>query len=195
MTRSFATLMLGLSFSAAALAQEGDQSRYYVALDGGRTLYRDFCNGAGAGSCSNSGNAVRLAGGYNFTPMFALELGYADLGKAKFDGMVGASVASVEYRAEAVQFGAVGTFPLNEAFAGLLRLGVAHTSTTIAAPLVGRMWNADKNVVTAGIGGQFNFSRHTGLRFEFEHLGTFGDANTTGTSTVQLVSAGFIFHF
>ncbi len=92
-----------------------------------------------------------------------------------------------------------GTFALNDTFALLGKLGIVQSDTNFDLLTPGAA--ASTSVSTArttlgyGLGGQFNFDRHTGLRVQYEHLGNFGDATTIITSTVRLVSAGFIYHF
>lgn len=190
---------LGMGISSAAWADvAGDQ--LYVALDGGNASYRDFCTGTGqAGVCQNNDRALRIAAGYSFTPMWGIELSYADLGRATFNGTFRGLNSAIKYSATAFEFSGTGTFALNDTFALLGKLGIVQSDTNFDLLTPGAA--ASTSVSTArttlgyGLGGQFNFDRHTGLRVQYEHLGNFGDATTIITSTVRLVSAGFIYHF
>lgn len=210
MKKVLAILVLAMSVSTAAWADSGDMSNMYVALDVGRSKFSDACTtGAllttGTTSCTDTGTAVRIAGGYNFTPMWGVEVSYADLGKATSNGIVPPGIPPIsgfpytaDFKATALQFSGTGTFAINDAFSVLAKLGLVNSSTTLdlLVPGFGSVSEtATKTTVGFGIGGQYNFNKNIGIRVEYEDLGTFGDSNTTGTSKVMLLSAGLVYHF
>ncbi len=183
--------LLFAALLALSTAAFGEGSNFYLAADGGRTTYKDFCSGAPSGACSNSGNALRIAGGYSLAPLFALEASYDRLGKATFNSPFGASLG---YKATAVQFSGVGAIPVSDRFSALLKVGLVHSMVTVDTPLANRTAKASKNSLGFGVGGQFNLTRHAGVRVQYEDLGSFSYAFGAAIK-VQLVSAGFVYRF
>jgi opacity protein-like surface antigen len=49
--------------------------------------------------------------------------------------------------------------------------------------------------LTFGFGANFDFSRSTALRVEYQVYSNIGDANTTGESDVSVLGAGLVFKF
>ena len=196
MKKTIATLVLGISMSSAAFA---DGSNMYVALDAGQTKFKDACTGAPATvSCKDNDTALRIASGYNFTPMWGIEVSYADLGKAAFSGTLAGIPFSAGYKSTALQISGTGTFAINDAFSILAKIGIVSSNSKldVAVPGVGAAGtSATKTTGGFGVGAQYNFNRNFAIRAQYEDLGTFGDSNTTGTTKVQLLSAGLVYHF
>src|SRR5688572_1012302 len=79
--------------SAPAAAQMG-MSSVYIGGSFGQSEVKDGCEGLGGISCDEKDTAWKLFGGFQLTPMFAVELGYADLGE------ISASAAGITASAE-----------------------------------------------------------------------------------------------
>ncbi len=132
---TFSALFLALA-SPAAFAEA------FVVASGGVTRWSSDCSATS--SCETRGNAVTARAGYWFTPYFALEARYVDLGKmsAEFPAGIGFTdttstviYASGEQRASGGGAGVVVSFPVGAGFTvgavgGFMRLK-SRSRTTI----------------------------------------------------------------
>jgi len=134
-----------------------------------------FYVGGGAGQASadegpydDQDTALSLFGGYQFNRWFALEGGYIDLGEIE-PNRAGASL-----EADTFYVAAVGTIPVNDAFAVYGKVGVHR-------------WNADTGLAvlggddsgtdaTYGVGAQYRFNERFALRAELSRF-ELGDAD------------------
>ncbi|MFL6662280.1 MAG: outer membrane beta-barrel protein [Rhizobacter sp.] len=140
--------------SAAALAALSAQAEgLYVGGSLGPTRYRG--PDIGGLSTDRSGTGGKLYGGYEITPNFSVEAGYANLGKASSD--------AGDVKSHGVYVDAVGKVPLTESFSALGRIGAfnSHTSASNAASDSG-------TDVKYGLGLQYDFNKQTALRGEWE---------------------------
>ncbi|BBI98522.1 hypothetical protein FGKAn22_02150 [Ferrigenium kumadai] len=196
MKKIAAALLLSTAVAAPAFAAD---SAFYAAFDIGQSNAKDACNGIPAGvSCKKTDTAVRLAGGYQFTPIWGAEISYADLGKARASGLILGIPVSVDSKSNSVQLAATGTFPISGGFSILGKLGIARTEVKTSGSVLGIVVASAKATSTKaayGIGAQYDFTKNVSVRAQYEDLGTVGDANTTGASKLTLVSAGLVFKF
>jgi OOP family OmpA-OmpF porin len=164
-------------------------------------------------SDEDEGDTVfKLFAGYKFNKNFAIEGGYADLGKytasasASFDGASGSINGDV--KAYAIFIDAVGFLPAgsNEEFSVFGKAGLAYTKTkanasaAAAAPGIGSASasasDSDSEVVPKlGLGAQYYVTRNVALRAEYDIYFNVGDEDKTGESNVQVVSATLTFGF
>jgi len=107
----------------------------------------------------------KLYGGYSFTPNFSLEAGYADLGRIKSD--------AGRLRADSWFLDAVGTLPLGNDFSLLGRVGLIDgqlrrdlNGTQVDGSASGSERGTGYKL---GAGLQYDFSKSTSLRAEWEH--------------------------
>lgn len=200
MKKPLVALILGMGVSTSALADAGHA---YLALDAGQSKFKDACVGAPSTfGCRDNDTGYRVAGGYNFTPMWGAELSYADFGKAAFNGVVAAPPAlilpfSATYKATAVQVSGTGTFAINDVFAILAKVGLVNSTAKLDVAVSGggaTGLSTTKTSAGFGLGVQFSFDQHTAVRAQYEDLGTIGDF-TTGTTKLQFFSAGFVYRF
>lgn len=202
-SRNFVAVALfaGVATLASPVAFAGD-SNAYAALDIGRSHMKDGCTGVPATmTCDDTDTAYRLAGGYQFTPMWGMEVGYADLGKTSMGGTYLGAAVTLDAKASSLQLAATGTFPVSDAFSVIGKLGIARNELKVSATAAIAGVNAaasateNKTKATYGIGVQYDFSKSISARAQYEDFGTFGDDATTGTSKVTLLSAGVVFKF
>lgn len=188
LTRIFAAIMIFGATVTPALA-EG----VYGALDAGQTKAADACTGAPAG-CKDTATLYRIAIGGQFNPMFGMELSYADYGKANI-GTAGPVTADWHLTGE--QLSVIGGIPLGDVFAITGKVGAARTSLKISANTPGGSASTTANTTNLawGLGVLFNINKSFAIRAQYEDLGKVGDAATTGTTKVTLMSAGVMFRF
>lgn len=134
--------------------------------------------GASIGDARHSGDSLlggypadrshfggKLYGGYSFTPNFSLEAGYADLGRITSD--------AGRVRADSWFLDAVGSLPLGNDFSLLGRVGLIDGQ--LRRDLNGSQIDGSASASERGTGYklgaglQYDFSKSTSLRAEWEH--------------------------
>jgi OmpA-OmpF porin, OOP family len=166
---------------------------YYGALDLGQAKAKDACTGlpAGVTGCKDTATMFRIAGGYQFVPMWGAEVSYAAYGKESA-GTLGA--VSADWQLSGLQVSGTGTFPLGDAFSLIGKLGIARTEIKLSGGGTCQC-SANSTKLAYGIGAQYDFTKSVAVRAQYEGLGTVGDANTTNTSKITLFSAGVVYKF
>lgn len=145
---------------------------------------------------SNTGWGTNL--GYRFGPNFALEGGYADLGKSSYTSAATApAVDSLQgnFRAHAWWFAPVGTYPLSDRWALLGKAGLTHVSADLSASsITGATAPSSSSRSNAGwllgIGTSYDFTRSVYAKVEWDRFGRVGDPNTTGRSDSDQLGVG-----
>lgn len=197
MKNMLAAIVLGMSVANIALAEDG----VYLALDSGQSRFDDACKGVPATvSCNDTGTAVRIAGGYNFSKIWTrfspgVEAGMAYLGKAKYSG---ASLGSGGFYASALTLEGTGALAVSDAFFVIAKLGIveAFSKLNVTVPGFGKEGGASARTNTAcAIGVQYDFSRQMGIRAQYENLRIFGKSKAEGQTPVHLIGAGLIYRF
>ncbi len=196
-------IAITLLLSTAAVSSFAADQGFYAALDAGRSTAKDAC--VGAPTCSESDYAYRIGGGYQFTQNLGIEASYAIMGSVTASGILssppGVAALTLDVKPKTLQVAAIGTIPVTDAFSLLGKLGVARTSIDSTATCLGSCaapsasLSATSTKLAYGIGAQYELSKGFGFRAQYEYLGEVGDANTTGTAKLSLISAGFILKF
>lgn len=161
-----------------------------------------------ASSMDDTDTGYKLQLGYKFTPNWAVEGGYVDLGKfnytASFTGSVvpgGAGSASADIKASGWNIAGVGTYPINDQFSVFGKLGIIDAKVEIDASVTGAggvgstSTSATKWKTLWGAGAACNLSKQWSLRAEWERFNNLGDSDQTGESSVDLLSLGVVFNF
>lgn len=127
-------LIAAMALAAPAAAEQG---RGYVGLGYGQSTVQDW-NGADLnidGSVSNTSEddtdaGFRIMGGFEFTPNFAVEVGYVDFGEATAEGTSDGSgffwapgPVSLAAEVDGFDLGVRGRLPLSDAFGLIARIG------------------------------------------------------------------------
>jgi len=177
----------------------GADAGAYVAADLGLAIYGDAKVTGGGGESYESPAFIRVAGGYNFTPYLGVEAGYSVFG----DSTAEYSNATTTLATSVFQLAAVGTYSFNK-FAVFGKLGMASISvkesgTGAAAVLSG---SGTTTNLMFGVGGQFNFNRHWGIRAQYEDFGNAkytpsisGVAQPESKVGVAVFSVGGVYNF
>jgi OOP family OmpA-OmpF porin len=156
--------------------------------------------------------------GYRFTPWFAVELNYADLGEhstdTRFDGGDPPSPGQVIIRRQVKGFGAdlLLHAPFNPMWSIFGRLGIFRADMDASAQLGGnvvfpgstetfRSTSQRENITRYGIGGDFNFMRNLTARLEWERYAKVGkkfevgNTGTTGEADMDAVTLSLVYRF
>ena len=118
--------LLSAFISMPALAD--NTGKAYIAADLGAVSFSNANNPALGGGTLPNPKALRIAGGYHFSPMLAVEAGYAMIG----DSNVNYSNASITSKNSALQIAAVGTYPVAPAFDLTGKLGLSMNSNKLS---------------------------------------------------------------
>ena len=157
--------------------------------------------GAGLSTTGMSRNetdtAYKLFGGYQFTPNFALEGGYFNLGKFGFTSTtVPAGTLNGQIKLQGVNLDLVGTLPLTENWSAIGRVGAQYArardsfSGTGAVTVLNPNPSRNETNYKVGAGLQYAFSPSFLVRAEAEHyrindaVGNHGGVNAVSVSLV-----------
>lgn len=168
--------------AAAVLAPVAAQAQSYIGANVGRSDQKLSVDEIG--SSKDHDTAFKIYGGYQFTPVFGIEAGYADLGKADISA-VGVTVGG---RPKSIYVAATGTLPLNDKFALFAKVGAASTRTTIHA--TGDADSKEKNTTALlGVGASFAITPSVLAVLEYENFGKVIDEDG-GNLKANVLSAG-----
>ena len=210
---SLAALVLA-GGSVAALAAD---SGWYAGVGVGGSKAKDFPSAAevdamlladygivATSTADDTGTAWKLFAGYRFNKNFALEGGYADLGKATFDSIVtvpAAGTVSLAWKAKAWSLAAVGILPVTDQFEVFGKVG-AHrwdldASVAVAGGGGAAAGSADDSGSSwlYGVGASYSFTKNMAVRAEWERYGKVGDEDNTGRSDIDVWSLGIQYKF
>ena len=126
--------------------------------------------------------AYSLLGGYQFMEHVAAEVQYSQLGSIK------AKSGSVVVSAYNVAL--IGSYPLNEKFSALARLGYGNTNLATNDPDGA---NKKQTSVTYGIGAQYRIDARVAVRVTYDAY-TIGDS-TIPNGTTNVLSVGGLYSF
>jgi OOP family OmpA-OmpF porin len=167
----------------------------YGGLGAGRTD-TDIGTAGIAGSKDRTDNAWKAFGGYQFNQNFAVEGGYADLGRASVVGTRGGVPASATLDSKVWQAAAVGSLPLSSNVALTGKLGIAYADTDTAGSVGGTAFGGSdtKTAPTYGLGLRYDFNKTLGVRGEWERF-RLGSAGLGSKNDSDLYSVNAVFRF
>ena len=150
-------------------------------------------------STNNRSTGGKLFSGYQFTPNFALEGGYFDLGRFNYSGVTTGGTYNGDTRARGLNLDLVGTLPLSDRFSVLGRVGAAYAQTRdnfssngfVPANTFNRSRN-DTNV-KFGVGLQYAITEALSLRAELERYRI--NDPIRNRSNVDMASIGLVYRF
>lgn len=140
--------------------------------------------------------AYKLFGGYQFTPNFALEGGYFNLGKIGFQSTTAGGTLNGQYEVEGLNLDLVGTAPLGSGWGAFGRLGAQYANTRSSFNGTGTGVPSDpgpserQTNLKVGLGLQYEFNPSVILRGEAERyrvrdgMGNLGDVNVFSLALV-----------
>jgi OOP family OmpA-OmpF porin len=192
------TIVALLSIWAATPALADNTGNFYVGGDLGSVT---FSNSAGPNAPPDFPNpgAIRIAGGYHFMPMFAVEAGLLIIG----DSTLSFPGYTVTTKNSALQVAAVGTYPVSSSFDLFAKLGMSMNSNKLTGTGLVSFINSSTTSTTLmfGIGGQYNINQHFGIRAQYEDFGKFktNDGPVAPVNSwdfgVKMISVGGVYNF
>lgn len=227
-------VLVGSLLALASIpAMAADDVGFYASVSGGQSKY-DLAKGdldsigfvafAGNGvfpfnpasSFDDSGSAWSIAGGYKFSPNVAFEVGYVDLGSAKyrstgqatFFGVPGipsftpvAVGVNIDFASRGLTAAAIGMLPLGTQFDVHGFLGSFISDTTIDIDV--RIANVTTRTsldgqaadLFAGLGAAFHFSKTFALSLDYSLFKDVGDGESTGEGDIDSIRLAAQYRF
>jgi OOP family OmpA-OmpF porin len=151
-------------------------------------------------SCDDKDTGWKLFVGYQFTPNFAIEGGYTDLGKATANGVLTGVAVNADGKARGWELAAIAAFPLYQQFSIYGKLGVfrANVDASITGTIPGftatQSVSAHSTDLTFGAGVKYAFTPNIGARLEWQRYHDVGGDNT-GKEKIDLFSLGLLYNF
>lgn len=184
-------------FSATASAQFTTPRTFYAGGNLGSSHAQRWCMGAGSASCDDSKAGFKVFGGYQLDETFAVELGYARLGKftARFptgdtdDAKVSALEASI-----------VAAWPLARRIAIFGRMGAYYGTVKETTSFAGN-GSQNNGDLTFGVGVRYDVMPKLAVRAEWQRYLDMGGENVGlgaglgDNSSVDLMSVGVLWRF
>lgn len=186
-----------LSAFAATPALADNTGKFYGALDAGRLFLNNTSQQTTNSNAFPNPGALRIVGGYHYSPMLAVELGYTLVGDAK----IISALAELTSQSSARQVAAVGTYPVNTEFDLIGKLGLSMNSNKLTGTGTAAGLNTENSSTTLmyGIGAQYHTSQKFSIRVQYEDFdkSTVSDNLTNATWKVgsTMFSAGLVYNF
>jgi OOP family OmpA-OmpF porin len=187
-----ATVLVSLlSLPTLALSQVPDTG-WYIGIGIGQSKAKGACDGlSGSGvTCDDTDTAGKILGGYQLSKNFALELAYADLGKAKATFGAGGSAT---FGTKGFEFSGIGMLPLTEQFSVFAKAGLFSWKVDAKASGPVGSASASGTDLTFGFGLKFDFTKDFAARAEWQRYKDVGDMNTTGQGDVDFIGVSLVY--
>ncbi len=190
-----------LSAVIATPALADNTGKFYGAVDLGSVSYSNANGGPTGTTAYPNPGAFRFAAGYNITPMFAVEAGYAMIGNSIIDSNLGGGVTAQEtLKTSSLQVAGVANYAINDTFGVFGKLGFANTkvdATLTSNVGVNASASGSKTALTFGLGGQYNINKQFAIRAQYEDFGkvTVGTGANAGDVGIKMVSVGGVYNF
>lgn len=199
--------IIAFCFLAAAIPTPMFAGDFYVLGAAGHSAYKldreafdNVLRNAGAAGVSstteNNDSAYKVQLGYQFNRYFAVELGYVDLGKAKYKaGFLGGS-AQASIKARGTNLAALGILPLDETFSVFAKLGAinARADTKLETSGLSASVSSTNLRMDDGVGLMYELRPGVLTRLEYEQFHKLGNTQG-GTERVGLWSLGLMLKF
>lgn len=146
----------------------------------------------------------KLQIGYQFTPNFAVEGGYIDLGKLSYSANVLGIIpvtAGAKVEASGWNIDALGILPLGNGFSLFAKAGLIDAKVKFSVSASSAFSSASSSDSSTdikplfGVGASYSINNQLIVRTEYERYKNLGDKDTTGEGDVDLFSAGIAYKF
>ena len=174
-----------MSLMAASSAYADNTGKAYIAADAGRANFVPT-------QTYDNPTMIRIAGGYHFSPLLAVEIGYTKFSEVSAyytSGKITLSTTSLH----AV---AIGSYPLTPKFDLTAKLGMSQN--TLDAKATGNVTIVGGNPTTTssvmyGVGVQYHVTSKVSIRGQYEDYGALN--STSPTVNMTATSVGVIYNF
>lgn len=181
--------------SMTPLAMAAGLENVYVAVDLGRSTYKNACKDIPNmfyTTCTDSVGGYRFSAGYQINDNVAVEVSRFNAGKITASGFgVTDSIETKEW-----QFVGIGLLPVGNDFSLFAKLGFAHWNVDAinGAPTAPPDRSSTGTDVLMGFGGKFDFNSKFAVRTQYEFHSA-GETLSTGRGDINFLSAGLMYKF
>jgi hypothetical protein len=203
--------LFGLCTAGSVLAAGSDSGPYVGASVGGGVT---SLNGGGinsalgaqgasvsSGTSDRQENAYSANLGYRFTPNWAAEIGYADLGHFGYQANLAGSGGAVTgvFKSQGATAAGVGILPLKNGFSLYGKLGVIDANTELTAkpsnPAIALSNSKHSSAgLLTGLGASYDVTPALAVTTEWNRYGNVGNASTASGS-VNTYTVGLRYKF
>jgi opacity protein-like surface antigen len=153
-----------------------------------------------ADSTSTNGN-LRL--GYRINPRVAVEATYDQVGNMNVQSAVtapGADTAKGTWKSSGLGLHVIGNLPLNDKWSVYGRVGAEqwNTSLSLASTTGGATalsTSSNNTALALGAGAAYALTRNLDATAEYMHYSRVGDDTSTGSTGLDRVNVGLLYHF
>lgn len=193
-------------FAPQAFAQNADTGGY-LGLGFGQSNIELNSTDFDGFTTDETGSAFKIYGGQQFNKNLAVEIGYANLGKATgagtfFDSTFGSLTASGSYEASALTVAAVGLLPLENSGFSLLGMAGLSVNRIEGKLVVDSGFGSISDSVTKsktdfyyGVGAKYAINKNFAVRVQYENFGKAGDEEQGTRSKLDLTSLNVEYKF
>jgi hypothetical protein len=197
------TLVMAAALLVCSSAWSQDDGLYIGFAVG--LVNMDSACAPGSGACESDGSLLKATIGYQFTPRFAIEAAYSDLGGTT--RRRSPSDFGDQLKLSAAELSAIGTWRIDGDLALHARAGV-YQSLVIApdgehddfpvgpsGPAQDRgLQTGGRGGLTLGLGMRYRMSESAVIRAEWQHFNGFG-GGAGATMDIDAFSVGVLFYF
>lgn len=182
------SIVCASSFAQTSVSDKG----FYASMSAGPTKIE---HSSGGGS---SGNGYKLGLGYDYNKHFALEANYVGAFKQE------ETEASIKYFSNnrtAMQFMALGKFPVNDSFKVIAGLGKMNMTQTIYTDLdingSGTTTERKTNHTITMVGAEVSLDQRSSIRIETSNIGStnYTQGGVTGSYKGKTTHVGLVYRF
>jgi OmpA-OmpF porin, OOP family len=152
-------------------------------------------------SVDQSSSGFKAQVGYQINRHLAVEGGYVNLGKFKYNATFTGGNTGAEIKVDGWNVSAVGFLPMSDRFAFLGKAGLIAATVSQSGSIAGLPGVTANSVSTTdvkpslGVGIVYDLSRFVAIRAEYEKFFKLGNNDTTGESDVNMLSVGVVYRF
>ena len=186
------TSLVAVAILAAAIATPAF-SQAYIGVGVGSSQASNVDGMVVPGVALSGGNtskgSTKIYGGYQFTPNWGVEAQYSDLGSRNLALNGSGGVLPIgSFKSSQYSLAGTGTFPLNESFSLLGKLGFSTNSSTVSLNALGISASASQNRtdLILGVGVSYKITPKLAVRLEYEDFGKFSDSLISNRGSTRM---------
>ena len=175
------TSLVAVAMLAAAIATPAFSQAYIgvgVGSSQASNIDRTIMPGVVLSGGNTSKGSAKIYGGFQFTPNWGVEAQYTDLGSRNLALSISNVLSPIgSLKSSQYSVAGTGTFPLNESFSLLGKLGFTTNSSALGVNAFGFSASTSQNRtdLILGVGVSYKITPKLAVRLEYEDFGKFSN--------------------